>query len=118
MSVSRNCSVANGERDRPGRTSRRPADCTAHTDEQPLGVSSHAPDAFGETPKAAGGTPALPTPSARFRLRVCALMFVALVLSVGLFSAAAENPFAFESTPGKLPKNVVPRHYAIHITPD
>ncbi len=30
----------------------------------------------------------------------------------------AETPFDFASTPGKLPKNVVPEQYAIRITPD
>src|SRR5580692_3891436 len=39
-----------------------------------------------------------------------------------LFAAAravwAESPFAFESTPGQLPKTIVPRHYALKIQPD
>ena len=30
----------------------------------------------------------------------------------------AENPFEFATTPGKLPKNVVPEEYAIRIVPD
>lgn len=30
----------------------------------------------------------------------------------------AEQPFAFTTTPGKLPKEVVPRHYAIRINPN
>src|SRR3982750_4089835 len=30
----------------------------------------------------------------------------------------AEKPFDFASTPGKLPKNVVPQEYAIRITPN
>ena len=33
-------------------------------------------------------------------------------------AAFAEEPFAFEKTPGRLPKDVVPRHYAIRIEPD
>jgi aminopeptidase N len=47
-----------------------------------------------------------------------------LVMVVGCFLAAsvllvrAEAPFAFEATPGKLPKSVIPRHYAIRIEPD
>lgn len=32
--------------------------------------------------------------------------------------ALAENPFSFAATPGKLPKDVVPRHYAITLRPD
>jgi aminopeptidase N len=33
-------------------------------------------------------------------------------------SMTAEQPFDFASTPGKLPKHVVPQEYAIRITPD
>src|SRR5436305_10514191 len=33
-------------------------------------------------------------------------------------SAAAEAGFSFDATPGKLPKTVVPVHYAIELTPD
>ena len=33
-------------------------------------------------------------------------------------TALAEARFSFESTPGQLPKTVVPRHYAIRIQPD
>jgi aminopeptidase N len=32
--------------------------------------------------------------------------------------ARAEPPFSFQSTPGKLPKTVVPTHYAIELEPD
>ena len=32
--------------------------------------------------------------------------------------AAAEAPFSFATTPGKLPKTVVPVHYAIDLKPD
>ncbi|MFI5355791.1 MAG: M1 family metallopeptidase [Opitutales bacterium] len=30
----------------------------------------------------------------------------------------AERPFSLDTTPGKLPKTVVPRHYALHLQPD
>jgi len=41
------------------------------------------------------------------------------LLSCGrLLTSSAESPFKFESTPGKLPKDVVPRHYAIRLQPD
>lgn len=30
----------------------------------------------------------------------------------------AENPFTFDTTPGQLPKTIVPRHYALRIQPD
>src|SRR5256885_3712155 len=43
--------------------------------------------------------------------------FVALSL-MATTSLTAEKPFDFTSTPGKLPKNVIPEEYAIRITPD
>src|SRR5471032_2844262 len=42
---------------------------------------------------------------------------VLLVLSV-CGSAMAEPTYSFDATPGKLPKTVVPVHYAIELTPD
>ncbi len=47
-------------------------------------------------------------------IRALAFLFL---LAVAL-NAAAEGPFSLESTPGKLPKTVVPRHYEIRIRPD
>ena len=41
---------------------------------------------------------------------------VALLLSVS--AAAAEPLYSFDSTPGKLPKSVVPIHYTIELAPD
>ena len=41
--------------------------------------------------------------------------FLFCLLTVVVF---AEEPFVFEKTPGRLPKDVVPRHYAIRIEPD
>ena len=32
--------------------------------------------------------------------------------------ASPERPFSFDSTPGRLPKNVVPEHYDVAVTPD
>src|ERR1051325_5102866 len=32
--------------------------------------------------------------------------------------ACAEQPFEFARTPGKLPKTILPREYALHIVPD
>jgi len=40
-----------------------------------------------------------------------------LVLSIS-GSASAEATYAFDTTPGKLPKTVIPVHYAIELTPD
>jgi aminopeptidase N len=45
-------------------------------------------------------------------------LFVLLFLTATALTAVAESPFSFQSTPGQLPKTVVPRHYAIHIRPD
>lgn len=50
------------------------------------------------------------------RLR-SALFFLALS-STFLATMSAEKPFDFNSTPGKLPKTVVPEGYTIRITPD
>ena len=47
-----------------------------------------------------------------------------LILLFALFEAApplvsrAEAPFSFETTPGKLPKAIVPKSYSLHIEPD
>ncbi len=45
---------------------------------------------------------------------------MARVVGLGLTAgfACAEAPFAFETTPGKLPKEIVPRHYALRLVPD
>ncbi|MES2581089.1 MAG: M1 family metallopeptidase [Pseudomonadota bacterium] len=45
--------------------------------------------------------------------RVSAMAFALLSIA-----AQAESRFSFASTPGKLPKNVVPLEYKIHIVPD
>ena len=41
-----------------------------------------------------------------------------LILFIALTTARAEKPFEFNSTPGKLPKSVVPQEYAIRVVPD
>jgi len=43
-----------------------------------------------------------------------------IALTVLLFAAevAQAVPFAFETTPGKLPKNVLPIHYALDLRPN
>src|SRR5262245_49243861 len=46
------------------------------------------------------------------------ILIAALLLSIPLAGVAAEAPFKFESTPGKLPKDVVPRHYSLYLRPD
>src|SRR6266849_849810 len=41
-----------------------------------------------------------------------------LLLALATGEAMAESPFSFDATPGKLPKSVVPIHYALDLTPD
>src|SRR5215468_81277 len=53
-------------------------------------------------------------PSARSILRASLMLLLALTAG----RAMAESPFSFDATPGKLPKAVVPIHYALDITPD
>ncbi len=45
--------------------------------------------------------------------RAALLAFACVALS-----ARAEEPFSLATTPGKLPKNIVPRAYAVHVSPD
>src|SRR5882757_12506 len=45
------------------------------------------------------------------------LATLALMLSMS-GAASAEQPFSFDATPGRLPKNVVPVHYAFEVKPD
>ncbi len=54
-----------------------------------------------------------------FTVRNLAAVLAAIVLALSMSgSAAAEPGFSFDATPGKLPKTVVPVHYAIELTPD
>ncbi len=48
------------------------------------------------------------------KLRLVGVIGFFLVLALG----RAEQPFAFATTPGKLPKDVVPHHYTIQLRPD
>ena len=50
------------------------------------------------------------------RLALIALALLALALLAT--GAAAESRYSFETTPGKLPKTVVPTHYAIELEPN
>lgn len=43
---------------------------------------------------------------------------LALVAALAPSRLPAAEPFKFEATPGKLPKDIVPRHYAVELTPD
>ncbi|HET7764455.1 MAG TPA: M1 family metallopeptidase [Burkholderiales bacterium] len=45
------------------------------------------------------------------------LLLAALAAAFSFGHALAEPRFSFSTTPGKLPKDVVPRHYALRITP-
>ena len=46
------------------------------------------------------------------------LLSSAAILFIGATTLNAERPFDFATTPGKLPKQVVPEEYAIRIAPD
>ena len=46
-------------------------------------------------------------------MRLCALLILSLATT-----AFAEGPFDFESTPGKLPKDVVPKRYTVRVEPE
>jgi aminopeptidase N len=46
------------------------------------------------------------------------LLLVFLLPCTRWAGSAAELPFKFEATPGKLPKDVVPRHYSLYLRPD
>jgi aminopeptidase N len=50
-------------------------------------------------------------------MQKCAMRVLFFLLMTAT-TLTAEKPFEFASTPGKLPKNVVPEEYAIRITPD
>jgi aminopeptidase N len=43
---------------------------------------------------------------------------LAVALTAGTGTASAQAVYSFASTPGRLPKSVVPRHYAIELAPD
>ena len=50
--------------------------------------------------------------------RMRPLGFALVLLAAFAQLAFGESPFAFDSTPGKLPKTVVPRHYTIRLEPN
>jgi aminopeptidase N len=54
----------------------------------------------------------------RIRGRLAPVVATMLVIALVAVSAAAEPPFSFDTTPGKLPKTVVPIHYAIELKPN
>ena len=45
-------------------------------------------------------------------------LILAITLYVFSFCIRAEAPFSFAATPGKLPKDVVPLDYTVHVVPD
>jgi aminopeptidase N len=53
------------------------------------------------------------------RIHSCCLGFLfAALLAIHCAGASAEPRFSFASTPGKLPKDVVPTHYVLRIAPE
>jgi aminopeptidase N len=75
-------------------------------------VHIYGPDGFPVDERA--GSMHFPRMLKRERLFILSVALVAMAV----LHAAAELPFKFETTPGKLPKDVVPRHYLIHLKPD
>ena len=69
-SLSRNDSIENGERDRHGRSSRHRADWSAEGKRFTKRYSFSRRNVFGQRPKAAGATPALPSQIESVRLRI------------------------------------------------
>ena len=56
---------------------------------------------------------------ARALRNVAAAIAISAVLALSISAGAAAEPaYSFDATPGKLPKTVVPVHYAIELTPD
>jgi aminopeptidase N len=49
------------------------------------------------------------------RVPIVAILLIVIASSL---AASAEGRFSFESTPGKLPKTIVPRHYVLRLEPD
>src|SRR6202162_6061077 len=45
-------------------------------------------------------------------------VLLCIALTLTLSPLVAEETFLFDSTPGTLPKDIVPRHYAIEVRPD
>src|SRR5436305_12056935 len=46
------------------------------------------------------------------------IAWVLIALVIAAAGASAEQPYSFAATPGKLPKTVVPIHYALDLKPD
>src|SRR5260370_34207804 len=53
-----------------------------------------------------------------FRAIQMAALAIIAALAAGSGVARAESVYSFATTPGRLPKNVVPTHYAIDLKPD
>lgn len=60
------------------------------------------------------------TGMARALRSFAAALAISAVLALSISASAAAEPaaFSFDATPGKLPKTVIPVHYAIELTPD
>lgn len=54
-------------------------------------------------------------PGTRF---FCTVVLLGLVAALGTAPAHAEAPYRFDTTPGQLPKTIVPLDYRFHIAPD
>ena len=52
------------------------------------------------------------------RHRTLVRMVSLTALTVASIATAAEAPYAFGNTPGKLPKDVIPQEYTVNLIPD
>ncbi len=90
----RNDMVGIGERDRPGCRCRRPADCSEFGREMPSDSTYGGVGFFGQRPKTAGGTPALPETDTSFRLGFLVTGLLAAVLAGCTLAPKYERPTA------------------------
>jgi aminopeptidase N len=78
-----------------------------------INIDADAAPVTGEIHRVAE-QPALPATASAVR-KLVALVVLTLTMAGG---AVAEPTYSFDTTPGKLPKTVVPIHYAIELAPD
>ena len=97
--LSRNHSHETGERDRLGRSSRRPADWPVGRERLAKRLTLWAKNVFGQRPKTAGGTPALPKRTKSLRLMPAGALFSVMLTGIQHFTRRMRGP---GSGPGPL----------------
>src|SRR5437762_3618075 len=61
---------------------------------------------------------ALPSFARLLARAACRAAMMLAFIMIAASGAVAESRYSFETTPGKLPKSVVPTHYAIELEPN